>query len=274
MRISRLALPLMMIASVSISVCAEDALPLAIETASYPHIESIRNGTVKIPECRIDYTTSTYKSLVDRFDRGSAGDVIEVDIASYLKRYSAEEKHDWILIPVFPWREFPHRHVKAISPAIELDHPNQSIELWARGIVQSSVAVKMNSPGWDPIAAEKDYFKETRIFPIITVLAVRAELVTTNPWLPEALFIAYSQAKAKAIEEKKIPLPWGEAQREETVALMKENFWSYGIKNNPKTLSALFKYALEQGVISKELNTDDLFAPETLQLIDEKGAKN
>lgn len=285
------------------AVChAADPIPLVIDTRDYPHVRPLVEGTVTIPECRISYNTKNLADLERMFDDNSAGDVIEVDFSAYLKGFSAEEKHNWVLVPVFLWREFPHRriYVKSDRPIADLsdlagksvgvDSPHRSVAVWARGIIESSVTVKSDYIVWDQSilastvqrrslyqdikSAEQNYFKETRIFPVVTVLAVRAELVKANPWLPEALFIAFSAAKDKALEAGTIPLPWGPEKRDETIDLMTRNYWSYGVKNNPKTLEAFLKYAREQGVITRDLTPEDVFAPETLQLIDDKGAKN
>ncbi len=279
-----------MVLTLSGSLSAAEPLPLKITTREYPHTKSIEDGTVKIPECQIIYSTVSTAQLNRDLDVGSAGDVIEVDFVPYLKRFSAEEKHDWVLVPVFLWREFPHHHVRVMKENhLAVDIPNESLLLWATGILESSPTFKAREL-WDktplsPVSslpflfpdfqsAEQTYFARTRIFPIISALAVRKELVDANAWLPEALFIAFSEAKDHAIAAGTVPLPWGEELREKTIELMKANYWSYGVKNNPKTLNAFFKYAHEQGYTKQELKADDVFAPETLQLIDEKGAKN
>jgi 4,5-dihydroxyphthalate decarboxylase len=48
--------------------------------------------------------------------------------------------------------------------------------------------------GWlfaDPVAAAQDYYRRTRIFPIMHVLGVRRDRVLANPWLPAALLKAF-----------------------------------------------------------------------------------
>src|SRR5260221_181555 len=58
--------------------------------------------------------------------------------------------------------------------------------------------------GWlfpDPIAAGKDYYKRTGIFPIMHVTGIRRTLVEKHPWLPAAVLKAFEQAKARCLEE-------------------------------------------------------------------------
>ena len=47
-------------------------------------------------------------------------------------------------------------------------------------------------------AVEQDYFRRTGIFPIMHVLAIRRDTAETHPWLPRAVFEAYSAAKTEA----------------------------------------------------------------------------
>jgi 4,5-dihydroxyphthalate decarboxylase len=124
----------------------------------------------------------------------------------------------------------------------------------------------------DPKSEERAYYKKTGIFPIMHAVAIRESLVEENPWLAEAVFNAYSQSKS--IAYKKMinlgwamnSLPWYGQELEETRALMGDDFYSYGIENNRKTLEALFRYSYEQGLASKELTIEELFAPKSLKL--------
>ncbi len=123
----------------------------------------------------------------------------------------------------------------------------------------------------DSRATERDYFARTGIFPIMHAVAMRNDVIDAHPWLPEAVFNAYSQAKQKqyaAMREQWIfgTLPWFGQELDETRALMSENFWPYGVDANRKTLDALFQYSYEQGLASKRLSVEDLFHPSSLQL--------
>ena len=60
-------------------------------------------------------------------------------------------------------------------------------------------------------------------------------------------------------------LPWFGQELEETRALMVDNFYSYGIEVNRKTLETLFRYSHEQGLAQRVLSIDELFTPESLR---------
>ncbi|MBL0057844.1 MAG: ABC transporter substrate-binding protein [Elusimicrobia bacterium] len=122
---------------------------------------------------------------------------------------------------------------------------------------------------------EQDLFKASRVFPLATALAVRTDLVKENAWLPEALFMAFAEAKRRAVEnlgtdkEPKIPLPWGAESYQTTLDLMGKQYWSYGVPNNPRSLKALLDAAFAQGLLKRELKVDEIFEPSTLQLMDQ-----
>jgi 4,5-dihydroxyphthalate decarboxylase len=118
---------------------------------------------------------------------------------------------------------------------------------------------------------ERDYYKKTGIFPIMHAVAIRNSTVKANPWLPEAVFNAYSEAKQLMYDHLRkmgwamISLPWIGQEIEETRELMGDNFWPYGIEPNRKALESLFQYSYEQGLCSRQLTIEELFLPESLK---------
>jgi len=99
----------------------------------------------------------------------------------------------------------------------------------------------------DSRKTERAYFSKTGIFPIMHAVAIRKNLIAANPRLPKAVFQAYSRAKRLTYETMKNSawfnnsLPWIGQELEETRRLMGDNFYSYGIEPNRKTLEALFQ---------------------------------
>lgn len=124
----------------------------------------------------------------------------------------------------------------------------------------------------DARTTERAYYQKTGIFPIMHAVAIKTELVEKYPWLPKAVFEAYSKAKTKHyVELNKIgwaysSLPWFAQEYEETKKLMGNNFWPYGIEENRKTLETLFRYSYEQGLSGKQLTIEELFHESTLTL--------
>lgn len=121
-------------------------------------------------------------------------------------------------------------------------------------------------------STEQAYFSKTGIFPIMHTVAIKKSLVKQYPWLVEAVFDAYSQSKQKAYDYMdqaawfKDSLPWFGQEFDETRALMGNNYYSYGIEPNRKTLDALFRYSHQQGLCSRELTIEALFEPASLKL--------
>ena len=119
---------------------------------------------------------------------------------------------------------------------------------------------------------EREYFSKTGIFPIMHAVAIRKDIAKQHPWLPHAVFNAYSQAKQLTYDYMqksawyKGSLPWFGQEFEETREIMGENYWSYGIASNRKTLETLFQYSYEQGLAKRKLTTDELFHPSTAEL--------
>jgi 4,5-dihydroxyphthalate decarboxylase len=131
-----------------------------------------------------------------------------------------------------------------------------------------------NTPnvGWlfsDPVAAANDYFKRTGIFPIMHMVGVRRTLAEQHPWLPGAVFKAFNEAKAVALAQlsdtsaTKVTLPFVEERLAEARALMGEDFWSYGLNANRKTLETFLRHHHSQGLSPRLMKPEDLFHPGT-----------
>jgi 4,5-dihydroxyphthalate decarboxylase len=121
------------------------------------------------------------------------------------------------------------------------------------------------------IEVERDYFRRTRIFPIMHTVVIRRDVYERAPWVAQSLFKAFSEAQqatyANLIETAalKVMLPWLPAHVEETRREMGEDFWPYGLEPNRHVLDTFLRYSFEQGLAKQRLRPEDLFAPETLE---------
>ncbi len=124
----------------------------------------------------------------------------------------------------------------------------------------------------DVTATEKAYYKKTKMFPIMHVIAIRNDAIKANPNLPKEVFEMYSKAKQMAYDDMqtttslKITLPWVAQEFKDTQALMGEDFWSYGIEANRKELESVMRYVYEQGLVKRRIHFEELFHASTLKL--------
>ena len=119
--------------------------------------------------------------------------------------------------------------------------------------------------------AQRQYYRDTGIFPIMHILVVRRDAYEANPAIVTDLYEAFAESKRLAIEDLRVnlntltvALPMLEAHVEESDALFGPDWWPYGIKSNEATLSKFLEYTLQQGLITSKLEVEQLFSPETL----------
>ena len=117
---------------------------------------------------------------------------------------------------------------------------------------------------------EEAYHRATGFFPIMHCLAVRKDVAAAHPWLPRALFQAFSQAKALSVAELslvnvlRVSLPWIAAEAEAQTRIMGGDPWPYGFERNRKEIAAMIRYAVGDGLAAHAVEPETLFHPDTL----------
>ena len=121
-------------------------------------------------------------------------------------------------------------------------------------------------------ATEQEYFARTRMFPIMHIIGIRKRLLEEHPWLAVNVMQAFVEAKKLCwyelgqIGHLFNSLPWGVAEFDATRKLMGEDYWSYGLQSNRHVLEAFTRYHHEQGLSSKRMEPEALFAPSACDL--------
>ncbi|MGI0092043.1 MAG: ABC transporter substrate-binding protein [Nitrososphaerales archaeon] len=119
---------------------------------------------------------------------------------------------------------------------------------------------------------EKQYYKDTGIFPIMHLVLLKREVYEANRWLAHSLYLGLLRAKQIAYDDLadtaslRVMLPWLTDEYQETCKLMGQDYWAYGVEPNHKTLSTLLHYSYLQGLSKRELKPEELFAPETAKV--------
>jgi len=115
---------------------------------------------------------------------------------------------------------------------------------------------------------EQDYYRRTRIFPIMHTVVLREDVYRQHPWAARSIYQAFRAAKDLAVEglydtdALQLSLPWLLDHVEEARRAFGEDFWSYGLEPNRPTLAALGRFVHEQGLSPRMVSPDELFAPE------------
>jgi 4,5-dihydroxyphthalate decarboxylase len=125
----------------------------------------------------------------------------------------------------------------------------------------------------DYVTAEANYYRETGIFPIMHVLALKRATVKAQPWIAMSLLKAFEEAKrrsvARALEvtAPRFPIPWCFEHARRAQELFGSDYWPYGVEANRTTLEAFLQYAYEQGICHRQLTPEDLFPEQVLQRV-------
>jgi 4,5-dihydroxyphthalate decarboxylase len=120
----------------------------------------------------------------------------------------------------------------------------------------------------DPKAEETKYFRKNGYYPIMHVVAFKNQVLAQNPWLAKSVMETFDKAKAACVEYYDDPnwsrFVWGRHLFEEERTAFDEDPWPHGVKKNRANLERFIGYSLDQGLMEKKLEVEELFAPNTL----------
>ncbi|MEA2982981.1 MAG: 4,5-dihydroxyphthalate decarboxylase [Alphaproteobacteria bacterium] len=127
---------------------------------------------------------------------------------------------------------------------------------------QGGQTAAQNYPELIPNAAavEAAWYRRTGIYPIHGTIVIKTDVLERHPWIPRALFDAFTRAKAPYLERLKS----GQGQTPEDVRyrsfmpLMGDPL-PYGMKANRASIEALMTYAVQQKLIPERLPLEQAF---------------
>lgn len=117
---------------------------------------------------------------------------------------------------------------------------------------------------------EEQYYRETGIFPIMHVIAIRGDVFRANRWIAQNLLKAFTEAKDRALfrvqemTATRVPYAWCYEGAQKARRLFGEDFFPYGVEKNRPTLEAFLQYGYEQGVCQRKVEIEELFPEEVL----------
>jgi 4,5-dihydroxyphthalate decarboxylase len=114
---------------------------------------------------------------------------------------------------------------------------------------------------------EQDYYRRTKIFPIMHTVVIRKDVREEHPWVARSMFDAFCAARDLAVDglhdtdALRLSLPWLIDHVEEAWQVFGKDFWAYSLEPNRPTLDAMGRYVHEQGLSPRRVTADEIFAP-------------
>ena len=116
----------------------------------------------------------------------------------------------------------------------------------------------------DAQGEEINYFRKNGYYPIMHIIALKQELVDREPGIAKTFLALFEEAKKIYRGYYDDPnwsqMAWGRPYYEEERALLGDDPWPLGIKKNRSNLERFLEYSLDQGLIDRKMEVDDLFA--------------
>jgi 4,5-dihydroxyphthalate decarboxylase len=118
---------------------------------------------------------------------------------------------------------------------------------------------------------ESAYYRQTGIFPVMHVVVIRADVYQRDRWVARSLFDAFAQARQIALDglaetaSLRYMLPWLPDDVAAVQRVLGDDYWTYGLDGNEAALSAITRYAFEQGLTPRAYAPRELFVPEVLE---------
>jgi 4,5-dihydroxyphthalate decarboxylase len=147
-------------------------------------------------------------------------------------------------------------------------------DMLAAGELAAAIGVEAASPDVQPLIPDAleaglKALRERGHYPINHAIVIKDELIARHPDLAADAFHAFAEAKRRYVERLKagkIEKPSEADKVHQRVMDITGDPLPYGIAPNRKVIDELIAHALTQGIISKPVTADELFAPSTRNL--------
>ncbi|MCH8848183.1 MAG: ABC transporter substrate-binding protein [Chloroflexi bacterium] len=171
------------------------------------------------------------------------------------------------------WVVAGDEHVEAYkAPSYVVSDPGDGdlARMLDAGEIDAAVAVSkspdVQSIVPDPAEAAAKRFGEDGVYPINHTLVVKNEVLAANPGLGEELFGLFKAAKAKYMEHLAADGPDDDDVQARTRSIVGDDLLPYGIEANRKTLETFLGYTVDQQIIPRKVDVEEVFEPSTLKL--------
>jgi len=163
-------------------------------------------------------------------------------------------------------------HVAEYRPppnVVPIEPGKKMSDMLASGELAAAIGIEANHPDVKPLIPNALEMGLTALrkrghYPINHTIVVKDDLLAAHPALAADVFEAFNEAKRRYVERLKAGLiekPTDADQLHRRVMEIIDDPLPYGIESNRKVLDELIGHALTQGIITRRVGVDELFAP-------------
>ena len=112
---------------------------------------------------------------------------------------------------------------------------------------------------------EHRYYRDTHVYPIMHIIALRKAILEDNPWIARNLLNAFEESKRRSLERildpavSRYPVPWLANYARRTSEMFGGDPFPYGIESNRPTLELFLRYCHEQGIAHRLARPYEIF---------------
>jgi len=237
------------------------AVPVTVALPGYHHTAELVAGIVELAGMNPTFVAPPV----------AGAEIADLPLLDYVTRRLGGDD-TMTAVPVFPARAFVLSWIHAAGDARRVTDPNPTATIYARGLLTDrgerveAIAVAPRSavrgiPGLQPLfdepgEAERADYARTGVYPILSVIAVRTELLERERWLASNVFRAFEVARRRYfarladIRGSRVPIPSVAGHVRGLRSVFGPDLGPYGLEPNRATMEAFVRYAAEQSVIA------------------------
>jgi 4,5-dihydroxyphthalate decarboxylase len=158
-----------------------------------------------------------------------------------------------------------NRSNKSLSNLIEARAIDATIGTSLPEAIRSNPEIARLFPNY--VELEKDFYKRTRIYPIMHLIAIHKRVYEKYPFVATSLYNAFCESKRLALQKMlnlralRYMTPFLMRDIDEIFEVFDGDPWRYGLEPNRPTLEAFVTYLVDQSLIAAPVPVDDLFVP-------------
>lgn len=120
---------------------------------------------------------------------------------------------------------------------------------------------------------EQEYYKQTKVWPIMHIMTVQKRILDEHPWVARNLLNAFNESKRRSLERlfdpavSRYPLPWLPVYARKMQDMFGADPFPYGIDENRPTFEQFARYTHEQGIAKRHVKPEEIFPKGIMTLV-------